>query len=226
MLDDIKKIINKYASKRVFLLMDSKIGGNRRTGTAVMILEANLKYLILLRYEQDKIPSLIRFVQDNIKICTDQLKLNPLILIIDQESSMLKYISDFIEPSMVCPTDEGSLLKTWIYRDPQHLFFQFDRVFARRTTCLNPSIFTTLNVHCFNSEYKFKYHTITEKREIFQHMDDIGDHDVRRKLEVVAKFFEICFQKTFLVEKPFDETEFAVIREIQFQEVKKKLFNL
>jgi hypothetical protein len=57
-------------------------------------------------------------------------------------------------------------------------------------------------------------------------MDDIGDHDVRRKLEVVAKFFEICFQKTFLVEKPFDETEFAVIREIQFQEVKKKLFNL
>jgi hypothetical protein len=162
MLDDINKIVQHHESRRVFLLVDSKIGGDRKTGTAVMLLEANLKYLILLRYEHDKVPSLIRFVQDNIKICTDQLKLNPLILIIDQDSSILKFSCDFIEPSLVCPTDTGHLMKTWIYRDPHHLYFQFDRAFARSRTCLNPSIFKNFKVHCFNSDYQFKYHTILE----------------------------------------------------------------
>jgi hypothetical protein len=226
MLDDINKIIQHHASRRVFLLVDNIIGGGRKSGTAVMILECNLKYRILLRYEHNIVPSFIHFLLDNIQICINKLKLNPVLLIIDQDSRVLQYTSTFIDPSFVCPTDTGHLIKTWIYCDPHHLYFQFDRAFARNGTSLNPSIFEYINVHCFDSNYQFKHHKITERREIFRHMDEIGDPDLRRKLRVVAKFFEISFQKTLLVEKPFEEIEFDVIREIQFQEVKNKLFNL
>jgi hypothetical protein len=219
MLDDINKIIQHHASRRVFVLVDNIIGGGRKSGTAVMILECDLKYLILLRYEHNIVPSIMHFLLENIEICINKLKLNPVVLITDQDNRVLKYTSDFIEPCLVSPTDEGHLIKTWMYRDPHHLYFQFDRTFARNGTILNPSIFN-IKVHCFDSHYHFKHHSITERREIFRHMDAIGDQELRRKLEVVAKFFEISFQKTLLVEKPFEEIEFDVIREIQFIEVK------
>jgi hypothetical protein len=61
MLANIKKIIERHNRKKVIF---SGVGGNRRAGTAAMVIEENLEYVLLLRFDKNPVLNSIIYVDD------------------------------------------------------------------------------------------------------------------------------------------------------------------
>jgi hypothetical protein len=86
MLADMKKIVERHNGRRVILSVDNIVGGSRRGGTAAMVIEENLEYIYLLRFDQTPVLDSIIYVYDCLLLLINKLQLEPLVVVHDQET--------------------------------------------------------------------------------------------------------------------------------------------